>query len=123
MAQPRAAEHGGSKLGELPSTALCGNDITSSCLYVSALCAAQAGRYAPIALGIASQLGLDARPLLVAVAFGASASFATPIGYQTNTLVMGPGGYRFADYLRLGLPMNLLLAVVAAGLIPLFWPL
>ncbi len=77
----------------------------------------------PIALGLSAQCGLDPKPLLVAVAFGASASFSTPIGYQTNTLVMGPGGYRFADYLRIGAPLNLMLALVAALLIPIFWPL
>ena len=78
---------------------------------------------APIAMGIAQQLGIDAKPLLIAIAFGASASFSTPIGYQTNTLVMGPGGYRFIDYLRFGLPLNLLMAATASLLIPVFWPL
>jgi di/tricarboxylate transporter len=77
----------------------------------------------PIALGVAAQAGVDPKPLLVAIAFGASASFATPIGYQTNTLVMGPGGYRFADYLRVGVPLNALMAVTATVLIPVFWPL
>lgn len=76
----------------------------------------------PIALGMAVELGVDEKPLLMAIAFGASASFATPIGYQTNTLVMGPGGYRFSDYLRVGLPMNIILAIAAAFLIPIFWP-
>ena len=76
----------------------------------------------PIALGMAMELGVDEKPLLMAIAFGASASFATPIGYQTNTLVMGPGGYRFSDYLRVGLPMNIILAIAAAFLIPIFWP-
>ena len=77
----------------------------------------------PIALGLAAPLGIDPKPLLVAVAFGASASFATPIGYQTNTLVMGPGGYRFGDYLRFGLPLNLIMWVAATMLIPIFWEL
>lgn len=76
----------------------------------------------PIAMSIAQQLGIDAKPLLVAIAFGASASFATPIGYQTNTLVMGPGGYSFKDYLRIGVPLNILLWLTATALIPLFWP-
>lgn len=75
----------------------------------------------PICLGTASKLGMAPEPLLVALAFGASASFATPVGYQTNTMVMGPGGYKFRDYLKVGLPMNLLMAIVATLVIPLFW--
>ena len=77
----------------------------------------------PVAISLGTQLGVDPRPLVIAVMMGASASFATPIGYQTNTLVYGPGGYRFADFIRVGLPLNLLMAVVAAMVIPIFWPL
>lgn len=77
----------------------------------------------PIAIQLGQSLGLDPRPLVVAVMFSASASFATPIGYQTNTLVYGPGGYRFSDYLKVGAPLNALLAIVATFFIPLFWPL
>ena len=76
----------------------------------------------PIVLGLAPSMGMDPKTLLVAVAFGASASFATPIGYQTNTFVMGPGGYTFRDFVRIGLPLNLLLVVVAATVIPWLWP-
>tara|TARA_R110002096_G_scaffold84375_4_gene194807 strand:- start:369 stop:2147 length:1779 start_codon:yes stop_codon:yes gene_type:complete len=76
----------------------------------------------PIAIGLAQSLGIDPRPLVVAVMFGASASFATPIGYQTNTLVFGPGGYRFTDFLRIGVPLNLLMMVVMSAIIPLFFP-
>jgi di/tricarboxylate transporter len=78
---------------------------------------------APIVLQIANETGVNPKPLLVAVTFGASASFFTPIGYQTNLLVMGPGGYRFRDYLRIGLLMNLILWLAAMFLIPVFWPL
>lgn len=76
----------------------------------------------PIAIGLGTSLGIDPRPLVVAVMFGASASFATPIGYQTNTLVYGPGGYRFSDFLRIGVPLNIVMAVAASAVIPLLWP-
>jgi di/tricarboxylate transporter len=68
----------------------------------------------PIVIGLAGQLGVDARPLIVAVMFGASASFATPIGYQTNTLVYAAADYRFADFMRIGVPMNLIVGVAAS---------
>jgi di/tricarboxylate transporter len=77
----------------------------------------------PIVIALGTTLGVDPRGLVVAVMMGASASFATPIGYQTNTLVYGPGGYRFTDFLRVGIPINLILAAVAAVFIPVFWPL
>ncbi|MGP3697758.1 SLC13 family permease [Rhodobacter sp. NSM] len=76
----------------------------------------------PIVIGLAGSLGVDPRPFVVAVMFGASASFATPIGYQTNTLVYGPGGYRFTDFLRIGLPLNILMMVAMSLLIPVFFP-
>ena len=76
----------------------------------------------PIAIGLGTALGIDPRGLVVAVMFGASASFATPIGYQTNTLVYGPGGYRFTDYLRIGVPLNLVMMAVISALIPIFFP-
>ena len=75
----------------------------------------------PVAISLAQELGIDPRPFVVAVMIAASASFATPIGYQTNTLVYAPGGYRFTDYMRLGIPLNIGVSVVAALLIPLFW--
>ncbi|MGY6695527.1 MAG: SLC13 family permease [Roseinatronobacter sp.] len=77
----------------------------------------------PIVIGLALALGVDPRPLVVTVMLGASAAFATPIGYQTNTLVYGPGGYKFTDFLRVGLPMHLVMAPTAAFFIPIFWPL
>ncbi|KPQ06586.1 MAG: Citrate transporter [Rhodobacteraceae bacterium HLUCCA12] len=77
----------------------------------------------PIAIGLATSLGVDPRAIVVTVMMAASGSFSTPIGYQTNTLVYGPGGYRFADFLRIGLPLNLLMAVTASLVVPLFFPL
>lgn len=77
----------------------------------------------PIAMGLAQETGINHESLLVAICFGASASFASPLGYQTNLIVMGPGGYTFRDYLKVGLPLNLLMWVAATVFIPLFWPL
>ena len=77
----------------------------------------------PIAIGLASALGVDPRPLVVAVMIAASASFATPIGYQTNTLIYGPGGYKFSDFLKIGIPLNLSLAPIVSFVIPYIWPL
>ncbi len=77
----------------------------------------------PIAIGLAESLGVDPRPLVVTVMIAASACFATPIGYQTNMLVFGPGGYKFADYLRVGIPLNITQAIIVSALIPLIWPL
>jgi di/tricarboxylate transporter len=76
----------------------------------------------PIAISTAQGLGVDPRPFIMGVVFGASACFATPIGYQTNLLVYGPGGYRFSDYLKLGIPLNILVLAGATILVPVFWP-
>ena len=78
---------------------------------------------APIAIALAQATGVDPRPLVIAVMIAASACFATPIGYQTNMLVYGPGGYAFSDFLRVGVPLNLSLGIVVCLTIPLFWPL
>jgi di/tricarboxylate transporter len=76
----------------------------------------------PIAISAAQGMGVDPRPFIIAVCFGASACFATPIGYQTNLLVYGPGGYRFSDYFKLGMPLNLLVLIMGSLFIPLIWP-
>lgn len=78
---------------------------------------------APIAVAIANTLGVNIDPFLMAVAVGASCAFLTPIGHQCNTLVMGPGGYRFTDYWRMGLPLEVLIVLVGVPMILLVWPL
>ena len=84
--------------------------------------AATAVMLTPVAIFAATQAGVNPYALLVAVMFGASASFVTPFGYQTNVMIYGPGGYRFSDFLRVGGPLNLILLVTASIFIPLFWP-
>jgi di/tricarboxylate transporter len=78
---------------------------------------------APIAAGLASKLGLNPDPFLMAVAIGAACDFLTPFGHQCNTLVMGPGGYRFSDYWKLGLPLSILIVLAGVPLIAAVWPL
>ena len=77
----------------------------------------------PIAIALAQALGVDPRPFVVAVMVAASASFATPVGYQTNMMVYGPGGYRFTDFMRVGIPLNLSIGLISSVMIPLIWPL
>ena len=76
----------------------------------------------PIALVVSAKLGLDPRPFIFSICFAASASFITPIGYQTNLMVYGPGGYKFTDYIKRGLPLAIILWIIATIFIPIFWP-
>ncbi|GAB3183088.1 SLC13 family permease [Nesterenkonia halophila] len=75
----------------------------------------------PIAVAVAEQLDVSSMPFVIAIMFAASASFMTPLGYQTNLMVLGPGGYRFTDYVRIGAPMSLLTGIVVVGLVPMVW--
>jgi di/tricarboxylate transporter len=76
----------------------------------------------PIATATAESLGVSLWPFVYVIMMAASAGFATPIGYQTNLMVYGPGGYRFSDYVRFGLPLNVLVGAVTIALVPIFWP-
>jgi di/tricarboxylate transporter len=78
---------------------------------------------APIGISVAQGMGVSIDPFLMAITIGASCAFLTPIGHQSNTLVMGPGGYKFGDYWRMGLVLEVIVAVVATPLILVFWPL
>jgi di/tricarboxylate transporter len=76
----------------------------------------------PIVFALAESMGVDYMPYMITVTVAASMSFATPIGYQTNLMVMGPGGYRFSDYIYLGIPITVLVGVLVMAIVPAVWP-
>ena len=76
----------------------------------------------PITLSLAANFGFDPKPFIFAVCYAASASFITPVGYQTNLMVFGPGGYRYSDYIKVGLPLGLILWIVSVIMIPMIGP-
>ena len=76
---------------------------------------------APIAISTAEQVGIDPRPLLMAITFAASTGFSTPVGYQTNTMIYNPGGYKYTDFLRTGVPLSIIFWILSVIFIPRFW--
>lgn len=107
----------------LPTVAILGGMIllTSICTQILSN-NATAVLLLPIAISTAAGLGVDPKPFIVGICFGASACFASPVGYQTNLMVYGPGGYSFTDYMKLGIPLNGFVVIASTLLIPLIWP-
>ena len=85
--------------------------------------AATAAVMCPVAIGSASALGVNPDAFLMAVAIGASCAFLTPIGHQNNTMILGPGGFRFGDYWKLGLPLEMLVVTISLPMLLIVWPL
>jgi di/tricarboxylate transporter len=106
-----------------PTVILCGFLLITSLSTQLLSNNATAVLFMPIAVSLALELGVNPKPFIISICFGASACFASPVGYQTNLLVYGPGNYRFTDYFRLGIPLNLLVLVMGTIFIPLIWPL
>ncbi|MEX0904827.1 MAG: SLC13 family permease [Balneolaceae bacterium] len=109
-------------LGQNPYQALIATYIATWILTEMITNNAAAALVFPLALSTAASLEVNAMPFIMVIIFAASASFATPIGYQTNLMVMGPGGYRFSDYIKFGLPLNIIVGITALLLIPVVWP-
>ena len=97
--------------------------IVTMCLSDIINNAATAFIMAPIAVGLSGTLGLQPDPFLMAVAVGASCAFLTPIGHQCNAMILGPGGYRFGDYWKVGLPLEIVIVLLGTPLVLYFWPL
>ncbi|MEX0661770.1 MAG: SLC13 family permease [Balneolaceae bacterium] len=109
-------------LGAHPYAALIGTYIATWLLTEMITNNAAAALIFPIAISLAASIGVSFMPFVMVIIFAASASFSTPIGYQTNLMVMGPGGYHFSDYLKFGVPLNLAVGITALILVPIVWP-
>jgi di/tricarboxylate transporter len=105
-----------------PYALLAGLYLLTAVLTESMSNTAAAILLAPVAISAAGNLGVSPLPFLVAITFAASTSFSTPIGYQTNTMIYAPGGYRFFDFIRIGLPLNIIFWLISIWLIPILWP-
>ena len=105
-----------------PEAILCGFLLITSLSTQLLSNNATAVLFMPIAVSVALEMGLDPKPFIISICFGASACFASPLGYQTNLLVYGPGNYKFTDYFKLGIPLNLLILVMGSVFIPKIWP-
>ncbi|MBM3791988.1 MAG: SLC13 family permease, partial [Acidobacteria bacterium] len=120
---PLVAEHLASITQRLgPYGVLAGIYLMTSLITETITNNAAAALVFPFAVAISGQIDASPRPFVMAVVFAASASFVTPIGYQTNLMVYGPGGYNFTDFVRVGLPLNMILLIAATILIPQVWP-
>lgn len=109
-------------LGAHPYAALIGTYIATWLLTEMITNNAAAALIFPIAISLAASIGVSFMPFVMIIIFAASASFSTPIGYQTNLMVMGPGGYKFSDYVKFGLPLNIAVGITALVLVPVVWP-
>jgi di/tricarboxylate transporter len=117
------AEHAVSFVGHLgPIAVLAAFYILTALLTECMSNNASAVLLAPIAISTAIQMDISPKPLLMAIAFAASTSFATPVGYQTNMMVYSPGGYRFTDFMKVGTPLIFIFGVISVYFIPKFWP-
>ncbi|MGF1671624.1 MAG: SLC13 family permease [Balneolaceae bacterium] len=108
--------------GDNPYLALIATFLITSILTEMITNNAAAVLVFPIAISVANGLGVSFMPFIMVIIFAASASFATPIGYQTNLMVYGPGGYKFTDYLKMGIPLHLMGAIITLIIVPLVWP-
>lgn len=108
---------------QMSSFMIVGSVLVTTMLLANLVNKASAVLMAPIAINIANNLGVSADPLLMAVAIGATCAFLTPLGHQCNTLVMGPGGYQFTDYWKLGLPLSIIVTLIAIPAILWAWPM